>query len=232
MSLWQIKLAGLILPAVFFISGFDREHMDEHIKKLESDSKELEEIKDIEEGSEFLEKSEDASLDMDYRDWKYAKAKAETMKEESEDRFKLEWGIFLTHQAEKKDIDPELVYELLRVETGDTFDPELTGPETKYGKAYGMAQFMKNTGPWIAKKADMPYKDSDLFNPYYAIQLSIEYLDYLHDKYENWDEALTAYHRGVGGLESYKDKNGDAKSWYAVEIQDNAEEQKQLLAAQ
>lgn len=161
---------------------------------------------------------------------KEARKLAKQFEKQSEGRFKEEWGRFLVQESLRKDVDPYIVYELLRVETGNKFDPTLVGPETKYGRAYGMAQFMENTAPWIAKMAGMKYEGKEqLFDPYYAIQLSIVYLDYLHAKYDDWDKALTAYHRGMYGLEQYIQKEGHAKSWYAKEIQEKAEKQ-ELIA--
>ncbi|MCF6137938.1 lytic transglycosylase domain-containing protein [Pseudalkalibacillus berkeleyi] len=161
---------------------------------------------------------------------KEAQKLAKQFHKHSDGRFKEEWGQFLVTESLRNDVDPYIVYELLRVETGNKFDPTLVGPKTKYGRAYGMAQFMENTAPWIAEMAGMEYESKEqLFNPYYAIQLSIVYLDYLHAKYDDWDKALTAYHRGMYGLEKYIQKEGHAESWYAKEIQQKAEKQ-ELIA--
>ncbi|WP_186575768.1 transglycosylase SLT domain-containing protein [Aquibacillus kalidii] len=158
-----------------------------------------------------------------YKNWsKYVNISAE-MEKDSDGNFKQSWGIFLVKEAAKYQIDPFIAYELLKVETGATFDPDLIGPKTKYGQAYGMAQFMRNTAPWIADMANMPYKDELLFDPYYSMKLSLVYLDFLKERYGNWNEALTAYHRGMGGMKQYKEKNGHAKSKYATRIQRNAE---------
>ncbi|WP_253288921.1 lytic transglycosylase domain-containing protein [Amphibacillus sp. MSJ-3] len=162
-------------------------------------------------------------LEDDYTYWSNIEKIAEQMVSDSEGRFKQTWAIYLTNEAEKYAIDPFLVYELLKVETGYTFDPHLIGPKTKYGHAYGMSQFMKNTAPWVAELAGLPYSDDLLFDPYYSMQLAIVYLDFLHHKYQNWDEALTAYHRGMTGMEQYRQKTGSAKSHYAERILTNAE---------
>ncbi len=159
-----------------------------------------------------------------YDAWMNAKYVAEYLYEESEGRFRQDWGTFMALEAERRGIDPLIVYELLKVETGGTFDPEAVGPETKYGHAYGMAQFMENTGPWIADMAGLHYEHEMLFDPYYSIQLSVVYLDFLYDQFGDWDHALTAYHRGIYGMKEYIEKNGNAKSWYAVEIQENAKD--------
>jgi len=157
-----------------------------------------------------------------YHEWPELDEVAQKMVSESEGRFKKSWALYLVKESKRYDIDPYLVYELLKVETGNTFDPKLVGPPTKYGRAYGMSQFMKNTAPWIAEMGGLPYKEELLFDPYYSMQLSFIYLDYLNHAYGNWDEALTAYHRGMSGLEQYKKENGHAESWYAEKIQRKA----------
>ncbi|TDQ41715.1 transglycosylase SLT domain-containing protein [Aureibacillus halotolerans] len=157
-----------------------------------------------------------------YEEWAQAVTLAESLYKKSDGQFKKEWGLFLFQEAKRYDIDPYVVFELLSVETGGTFNPSLTGPQTQYGRAYGMSQFMKNTAPWIAEMANLTYKDELLFDPLYSIQLSIVYLDFLHERYGNWDQALTAYHRGIFGMHSYVRENGSAKSWYATKIQTEA----------
>lgn len=164
------------------------------------------------------------------RNWHNAQESAKAMHEDSEGAFKKEWGVFLASEANNRDIDPFIVYELLRVETGGKFDPEMTGPETSYGHAYGLAQFMTNTAPWIADMAGVEYDEDLLFDPYYSMLLSVEYLDFLYDRYDNWNYALTAYHRGIYGMENYVSENGHAKSWYAVEIQKMADDTGSLVS--
>ncbi|WP_353626349.1 transglycosylase SLT domain-containing protein [Bacillus sp. JCM 19041] len=156
--------------------------------------------------------------------WSDSMVLAETLYEDSEGHFKQEWGMYLGHLTAQRDMDPFLVYELLKLESGPSFDTNAVGPQTKYGRAYGMAQFMTNTAPWIADMAGVEYRQELLFDPFYAIQLSVEYLDFLYDYYEDWDKTLTAYNRGIGGLETFMEQNGHAKSDYAVTITEQAEE--------
>lgn len=161
--------------------------------------------------------------------WKESAKVAKKISKETDGQFKYEWSLFLVNEAKKYNIDPFLVYELLKVETGGKFDPSLEGPNTKYGKAYGLAQFMKNTAPWVAEMGGLPYKDELLYDPYYSIQLSVVYLDFLSNRYNgDWDKALTAYHRGMGGLKNFIKVNGHAKSWYAKEILSNAKEHQMI----
>ncbi|HHU19857.1 MAG TPA: lytic transglycosylase domain-containing protein [Bacilli bacterium] len=168
----------------------------------------------------------------DYKHWAYVEEIAEQMVKDSDERFKKTWAIYLVNEATQYDIDPFLIYELLKVETGDTFDPDLIGPETRYGHAYGMSQFMKNTAPWIADMADLPYNDELLFDPYYSMKLAIVYLDFLHHKYNDWDQALTAYNRGMTGMENYMKDNGTAKSQYAQTIQTKAKNHHTVAVAE
>ncbi|SDH48701.1 Transglycosylase SLT domain-containing protein [Alteribacillus persepolensis] len=218
----------ILLTAVIMLTGFDdkdyEENVQEHLDRLQEKSSELEKAQDMKAHLSFVKESSQVDWDIDYFEYNELKKQAEQLNEKSNGRFNVHWGIYLIYQAKQKGIDPNIVFELLNVETGGKFDPSLVGPPTKYGQAYGLAQFMKNTGPWIAEKSDLPYSHTMLFDPYYSIQLSIEYLDYLQDKFGNWDKTLTAYHRGVGGLEDYEEKHGDAKSWYAVEIQQKAQQ--------
>jgi soluble lytic murein transglycosylase-like protein len=174
-------------------------------------------------------KAEDNNASLNgYMTWMEHQDISEQFYVESKGKFKKTWGLFLAQEASRYNVDPYIVYELIKVESGYTFDPNLVGPKTKYGHAYGMTQFMKNTAPWIANMADLPYEDEMLFDPLYSIQLAIVYLDFLHNRYGNWDKALTAYNRGIYGLEAYIQSNGHAKSSYAVKIQNGAKKQKYI----
>ncbi len=178
---------------------------------------EVEEIKQIVSLEDHSEPTETS-----YYSWEDSKQLAKKFHNESDGRFPKEWGLFLAEKAKERSIDPYILFELIRVETGGTFNEDTVGPQTRYGRAYGLTQFMENTGPWIANMADLPYEKELLYNPYYSIELAVVYLDFLYDRYEDWDHALTAYHRGMYGLEQFKNNQGTAKSWYSEEIQEKA----------
>lgn len=136
----------------------------------------------------------------------------------------------LIKYADDRGVEFSLVYGLLSVETGGSFDHDAIGPPVPAGKrtvhAYGMAQFMENTAPWIANKGGLPYKGKEnLFDAKYSIKLAIIYLSYLqygdnktHFGYHNWHASLTAYNRGMKGYESYKKKNRTTVSAYSVKV--------------
>lgn len=222
---------GLIsLVAIIFIISF-KEYQTK-IDILEQEKSQLEQQNNqLEAAASYNDIQPKGKAVANYQNWSNLESTADNFVLDSDGAFKKSWGIYLANEANKYKVDPYIVYELLKVETGNTFDPNLVGPKTKYGKAYGMSQFMKNTAPWIADMANLPYEDELLFDPYYSIQLSVVYLDFLHHQYDNWDEALTAYNRGMSGMEVYKEANGTAKSQYAKRIQSKAEEHKTIVLA-
>ncbi|MFD1018775.1 lytic transglycosylase domain-containing protein [Thalassobacillus hwangdonensis] len=228
-TLFHVGLTTVIVAMIVIVVN---DHHQQEKKTILAEKKTLAKTNEdlLEQNEQLLSQKEYMSTERKksaeqngYFSWNEMEGLAEMLVEDSEGRFKKSWALYLVREATKYEVDPFLAYELLKVETGRTFDPELVGPKTKYGHAYGMAQFMKNTAPWIAEMAGLPYKEELLFDPYYSMQLSLVYLDYLHNEYGNWDEALTAYHRGMGGLEEYKKKNGHANSWYAEAIQEGAD---------
>ncbi|WP_411953457.1 lytic transglycosylase domain-containing protein [Alkalibacillus sp. S2W] len=216
----------MLIVTAFIVNNL---YYEQTIDELEDENDRLQEQQaDTSEKEPMQSVHLDWSADFSYQSWEKIEQKANNMVEDSDGEFDKSWALFLVQKAKAYDIDPFIVYELLKVETGNTFDPKLVGPPTDYGRAYGMSQFMENTAPWIADMANLPYEKELLFNPTYSIQLSVVYLDHLYGKYGNWDEALTAYHRGIGGLDQYQAENGHAESWYAVEIQKKAEQNRSV----
>ncbi|WP_233422730.1 transglycosylase SLT domain-containing protein [Pontibacillus halophilus] len=227
----MIIVLGYITGAYFLLTsiyGNQTEKLQAENTQLKMENEQLESEKDYLQKKPGEIPGEDAN---GYLTWTEYEEVANYMVEKSDGNFKKSWALYLAKEAERYSIDPFLIFELLRVETGNTFNPELVGPETKYGHAYGMAQFMTNTAPWIADMAGLPYEKDLLYDPYYSMQLSLVYLDYLHNRYSNWDKALTAYHRGMTGLENYIEENGHANSWYAEEIQAEADSHQAFAAA-
>ncbi len=217
----------IILTSTLLIKNFQ---LNDKLETKEEKEKELEIILEQNERViDYLTDQENELNEVNFDTWSHFMQIAEHMYEDSEKRFKKEWGLFLANAAFQREIDPYILYELIRTETGGTFDPNLAGPETRYGQAYGLAQFMENTAPWIAEMADLPYNKQLLFDPIYSIELASVYLHFLYDRYEDWDYALTAYHRGIYGMKEYVATHGDAKSWYAEEIQENARDQAMVV---
>ncbi|MGR9049348.1 lytic transglycosylase domain-containing protein [Halobacillus faecis] len=235
--LWTMGVLMLLVVATLFtINQWNQKQekaLADQKQELKHKNEKLSlEIERLQSTNEYLKDQPSAEQEKNgYHTWPEIEKNAEILVSESDGNFKKSWAMYLVKEAQRYEINPFLVYELLKVETGGTFDPKLVGPETKYGHAYGMSQFMKNTAPWIADMAGLPYEEELLFDPYYSMQLSLVYLDFLQNKYDDWDEALTAYHRGMGGLKEYKKENGHAESWYAKEIQKKAENHTAVVLA-
>lgn len=135
--------------------------------------------------------------------------------------------LHLVKEANRLHVPAEILLKLLKTESNYTHD--LVGPKTKYGHAYGMAQFMKNTAPWISQMADLEYRFDKLFDPYYSITLAATYLQFLqygdgigHEGYENWHSTLTAYNRGINGLRKYERSHQTTVSSFSKKIMSDA----------
>ncbi|GAF24592.1 hypothetical protein JCM19047_4510 [Bacillus sp. JCM 19047] len=162
-----LSVLGLLIGLFLYANRLTGGQMHAHAEKLERDAY-LAEYQKIEEATAFFKNDGlDASFNVEGNGdtWKKAKQVSEALYQDSDGHFEQSWGLYLGLVADQKDVDPFLVYELLKVESGATFDEHAIGPETKYGHAYGMAQFMTNTAPWIADMAELEYKKDYLFNP-------------------------------------------------------------------
>ncbi|WP_188206171.1 lytic transglycosylase domain-containing protein [Alkalibacillus aidingensis] len=219
-----------VMTTAFIINNM---YYEQTINELENENQQLNTQQELLQSNQqaYQEFKQTTKQQLTYSEWNEMEAQADYMVIDSDGHFDKSWALFLVQKAKDYEVDPFIVYELIKVETGETFDPELVGPATAFGHAYGLSQFMENTAPWIADMADLPYEKELLFDPTYSIELSVVYLDFLYDEFNNWDEALTAYHRGLGGLEQYKKDHGDAKSWYAVEIQEEADKKRSIAFA-
>ncbi|GAA0353953.1 transglycosylase SLT domain-containing protein [Bacillus horti] len=134
----------------------------------------------------------------------------------------------LIKESNRYDIPPEILIKLLKTESN--FDKDTIGPRTQYGHAYGIAQFMENTAPWIASMANLEYEMEYLFDPIYSITLAATYLNYLqygdgqgHEGFHDWHASLTAYNRGVAGLNSYVRNHQTTVSRFSNTIINQAE---------
>lgn len=204
---------GVIFSSIIIMLIQDKQELVEKNNLLAAENQNLS-IK-----NQYLKKDPIITSDeQSYLKWNNLNKVATKFVKDSNGNFKKPWALYLVKEAKTFNIDPHITYELLKLETGGTFNPKIVGPDTIYGHAYGMAQFMKNTAPWIAEMAGVPYSKKMLFNPFYSIHLSFVYLDFLYQQYGSWDKALTAYNRGMGGLEIFIEKNGHARSNYSSVI--------------
>lgn len=102
------------------------------------------------------------------------------------------------------------------IDAESSYRPEAIGPETKYGRATGIAQIMPSMHPGV-----------DPTDPDASIKYSAKYLRKQYDRFKDWDKATAAYNmgpnafarRGMGDLpretRKYTDKISGFTDWYA-----------------
>ncbi len=112
-------------------------------------------------------------------------------------------------------IEPEIVLGVIDRES--KFNSNAINHNTNGSVDRGLMQINSGTAPWLWSIvfSNEPYNYKKLFNPEKNIQLGIWYLNYLLEKYNNEHMALTAYNRGEGGMRSYVNRHGTAKSSYS-----------------
>jgi soluble lytic murein transglycosylase-like protein len=89
-------------------------------------------------------------------------------------------------------IDPLLLMALIEVES--MYRPQAV---SSVG-ARGLMQVKPSTAEWIAKKTGLP--QGDLFDPAYNIRIGAAYLNYLIDRFGDYNHAVMAYNLGPNAL--------------------------------
>ncbi|MBI4314452.1 MAG: lytic transglycosylase domain-containing protein, partial [Chloroflexi bacterium] len=121
-------------------------------------------------------------------------------------RFGPYYADLITQAADDYNIDPLLLYALVRQES--LFE----GSVTSSAAAQGLMQIIPDTGDWIADRLHWPnYWQSDLYRPFINVEFGAFYLDYQR-QYLGGDmlAALAAYNAGPG----------NAEKWLSVSLND------------
>ncbi len=102
-------------------------------------------------------------------------------------------------EAEKNDLDPALVYGMIRAESG--FDPNAVS----HANARGLMQMTPQTFEWV--QTMIPDSEhltaEDLFDPEVNIRFGCELLSLLISHYDNESTAICAYNAGMGNVTSW-----------------------------
>ena len=91
-----------------------------------------------------------------------------------------------------------IVYAVIDVESN--FEHEATS-----GKAYGLMQMTPSTFAWLTSNEHLGenLSVSELFDPDVNIRYGCYYLNYLREKFNNWDTVFAAYNGGEGNVSKW-----------------------------
>ncbi len=106
--------------------------------------------------------------------------------------YPIKYSEYVELSAEEYDLDPALVYSVIRTESG--FDAEAESPVG----ACGVMQMMPSSFEWLQEKRGVAgtYTTEDLYNPEICIDYGCYLLKYFYDLYEDERCAVAAYNAG------------------------------------
>jgi len=113
--------------------------------------------------------------------------------------YKLEYSEYVYKYAEENDIDPYLIFSIIKAESN--FERNI---ESSSG-AIGLMQLMEATAIEMANEIgeDVVVKEA-LYNPEINIKIGTKYYAYLIKRYnDNKDLALAAYNAGMGNVDKW-----------------------------
>jgi len=113
--------------------------------------------------------------------------------------YPLSYSEYVEKYAKEYDIDPFLIYAIIKAESNFKKDVE-----SKSG-AVGLMQVMNDTAEDIAKELGIEYNDKEqLHEPDINIQIGVAYFSILLKRYDdNVSLALAAYNAGLGNVDSW-----------------------------
>ncbi len=126
--------------------------------------------------------------------------------------------------SRKYNVPFELAYEVVRLESN--FNEKLTN-YNEWNDTFdrGLFQLNDNTSPWLAEKVGIKDFNYEMtYDPELSASMGMWYLSYLYSRFDNWHDALTAYNRGIHGLEKFKERTGSSRSVYSRKILKHTDE--------
>ncbi|MGO4987685.1 lytic transglycosylase domain-containing protein [Gallicola sp. Sow4_E12] len=109
----------------------------------------------------------------------------------------VEYTEYINKYSEEYDVDPMLVYSVIKVESN--YNPDAHSPMN----AHGLMQILPETGSWIAERLKIDYSEEMLKDPETSIQMGTYYLSYLVHHFKDRDLAIAAYNGGLGNVEKW-----------------------------
>lgn len=119
-------------------------------------------------------------------------------------------------ESENRGVNPLIMLELIRRESN--FQPAAVSRDG----AVGLCQLRPVTAQEAARELCLEYRPEALVDADYSIKLGTYYLAKLVNMYnEDYHRALTAYNRGITGLNRYIKRTGSPVSRYSSQIYNN-----------
>ncbi len=137
--------------------------------------------------------------------------------------YPLEYEHDVRHYCTEYELDPYLVFALIRQESAFRADAQ-----SPVG-AWGLMQLMPETAEWAAGQLGLPYEIDSLSDAEYNINLGCWYLSYLSKQFGSEWLALAAYNAGQGVVQQWLDDDIWSGSMEDVEDVPYAETRNYLL---
>lgn len=116
-------------------------------------------------------------------------------------------------QCEKFNIDPNLVFAIIRVES--SFRPQAVSERG----AVGLMQLLPSTAEYVSDLYGYRYKDEkSLLDPVTNVKIGIAYFSYLHSNLGHLNYALWAYNYGPTSHQVIADRNPDFTPYYVKQV--------------
>ena len=113
--------------------------------------------------------------------------------------YPLKYSETVSAQAVENNLDPALVYSVIRAESN--FDPDAVS----HAGAVGLMQLTPDTFAWLQTKvkSDAVYTAQDLKTPEVNIRYGCRFLSLLLEKYSGERTARSAYNAGIGTVNAW-----------------------------
>lgn len=107
-----------------------------------------------------------------------------------------DYSEYVTKYSEEYHIPEDVILAVIKVESG--FD---ASAESSVG-AMGLMQMMPSTFTWLTGEEHLReyLPESALLEPEISIRYGTYYLNYLYEKFDNWDTVFAAYNGGEGNV--------------------------------
>lgn len=113
--------------------------------------------------------------------------------------YPLKYSEIISQEARKNNLDPALVYSVVKAESG--FDPDAKS----HAGAVGLMQLTPDTFEWLQSRREQSetYKEKDLYTPEINVRFGCSFLALLLEKYGSVRTALCAYNAGIGTVNGW-----------------------------